>query len=229
MLRYLENNILLRALYFDKSEQEQGLLLSAFFSIALCFARVFYTEDLLFISLIWNLFLAFIPYAVSTFVSLSAKWWQTNMRFAFAFIAWLLFIPNAFYILTDLFHLQKHSGVPLWYDLALILSFAWTGLLLGILSVRQMERIIETKWKLGNGLLFILPIMFLNAFGIYLGRYLRYNSWDVITKPFGLIEDMVYLIIHPLRNRFDWGMIICYAILMTLIYSSIKRISKSVW
>jgi uncharacterized membrane protein len=144
-----------------------------------------------------------------------------------AALAWLLFIPNSFYILTDLFHLDMNEGVPLWYDLALLLSFAWTGLLFGILSVRQMEKLFEKVFRRKLDLLFILPVMALNGFGVFVGRYLRFNSWDVITSPLQLIKDIVYVFIHPIRNRFDWSMIVCYTMLLTLIYYTIKKLSKS--
>jgi uncharacterized membrane protein len=67
------------------------------------------------------------------------------------------------------------------------------------------------------------------SFGIYIGRYLRYNSWDVIANPFQLTEDIWYLLLHPVRNRFDWSMILCYAVFMTLIYTAIKRMSRALW
>lgn len=118
--------------------------------------------------------------------------------------------------------------MPLWFDLALILSFAWNGILLGILSVRQMEKMVELKFGLNKELFFVYPMMLLNSFGIYIGRYLRYNSWDVISNPLQLFNDIVYLVIHPIRNREDWSMIICYSVFMTLIYLMLKRISKSI-
>jgi uncharacterized membrane protein len=64
---------------------------------------------------------------------------------------------------------------------------------------------------------------------VYVGRYLRFNSWDVVTNPFGLAEDVLYLLMHPVLYRFDWSMIFCYAVLMALIYSALKSISKMVW
>jgi uncharacterized membrane protein len=205
---------------------EKVLLLSSLFSIALSFFRVFYTGQLLFLGLIWNLFLAFIPLVVSTCLIQRPGWVENKWKLALNFLAWLLFIPNSFYIITDLFHLENRLVVPLWFDLALIFSFAWNGLLLGVLSVRQMEKIFETRWKWSE-LFLIYPVMLLNAFGIYIGRYLRYNSWDVISNPFGLSEDIVYLIIHPIRNRFDWSMIFCFSVFMTLLYLSIKKLSKA--
>lgn len=226
MYSILTKTYFLRKLYFDRNEIEQTLLLSSLFSILLSFARVVYTRELLFLSLIWNLFLAFVPYAITKWCSYTVQWVESTPKFLVVIATWLLFIPNSFYIITDLFHLEERAGIPLWFDLALIFSFAWNGLLLGVLSVRQMEKLISIKWPFQNEWLFVVPIMFLNAFGIYLGRYLRYNSWDVISKPFGLAEDIVYLFVHPIRNRFDWSMIVCFALLMSFIYLSIKKLAR---
>jgi uncharacterized membrane protein len=228
MFPFLYKNNYLKKIYFQRSEMEKALMLSSVFSIFLAFARVVYTGQLMFLSLIWNLFLAFIPYALTRLLMQRPGWVKNKWKFGAAGFVWLLFIPNSFYIITDLFHLEERAVVPLWFDLALIFSFAWNGLLMGILSVRQMEKLWQSKWK-QNEILFIYPIMLLNAFGIYIGRYLRYNSWDVVSNPFGLSEDIVYLLIHPIRNRFDWSMIICFSIFMTLIYLTIKKLSKEVW
>ena len=225
MSSVLYRNLYLRKIYFQRSELEKVLILSSLFSILLAFARVAYTGQLMFLSLIWNLFLGFIPFLLSRSFFRRPDWIESKWKFALIGICWLLFIPNSFYIITDLFHLEERLVIPLWFDLTLIFSFAWNGLLLGILSVRQMEKVWETKWG-GSELLFVYPVMLLNALGIYIGRYLRYNSWDVVSNPFGLSEDIIYLLIHPIRNRFDWSMIFCFSVFMTLIYLSIKKISK---
>lgn len=211
--------------YSSCTDAEQVLLLSNLFSIGLISFRVVYTGSLLFCFLVWNLFLAFIPYFISVKASETAI--KKKRKFFLWVFVWLLFIPNAFYIITDLFHLDMNEQVPLWYDLALLLSFAWSGLLFGILSVRQMEKLFEQFFNKKFDLLFILPVMALNGLGVYIGRYLRFNSWDVITNPLQLIQDMVYLFIHPIRNRFDWSMIICYSLLLTLIYFTMKKLGKA--
>jgi uncharacterized membrane protein len=108
--------------------------------------------------------------------------------------------------------------MPLWYDLTMIFSFAWNGLLLGVLSVRQMEKIMEIFLKKKAGLLFVFPIMFLNSLGIYIGRYLRFNSWDIITDPFHLIKEILRLAIHPIEYKFVWSMVFCFSVFMTLLY-----------
>ncbi|GGB14148.1 DUF1361 domain-containing protein [Puia dinghuensis] len=216
-----------RKYFFLRTEIDRLLTASILFSSALIAIRMLHTGTTLFLWLLWNLFLAYIPYAIST--------WLTNrqgkgLSRAFSLlmgIVWLLFLPNTFYILTDLYHLHdsRHPLAPEWLDLALIFSCAWNGLLLGVLSLRHMEKLLwpdtRTNW------LFLIPLMALNALGIYTGRYLRYNSWDILSNPFQLITDIARMIIHPLRNQYAWDMIACYTILLLFIYSMMKKIGHA--
>ena len=221
------------------TEMDRLLFLSMLFSCLLTAARVVHTEHRHFIFLVWNLFLAYIPYFISTKLTRmqgrgtapagaqgagrGAGWWALALL-------WLLFIPNSFYIITDLYHLgdlYNDRTMPQWFDLAMILSFVWNGLLLGVLSVRQMERLFLPRLTLARELLFLYPVMWLNALGIYIGRYLRYNSWDIVTDPFRLLRDIALMVIHPLRHQNTWDMVFCFSILMTLIYLMMKRVSKA--
>ena len=226
MYRFLAQQYTSYRFYFQKHELEQTLVLSCVFSVALALTRVAYTGGLLFLFLLWNLFLAFVPYVITRYLQRRVQWIERTPLFVASLVVWLLFIPNAFYIITDLFHLEARPGVPLWFDLALLFSFAWNGLLLGILSVRQMERLVALKWPVISGGMFVVPLMFLNALGIYIGRYLRYNSWDVVSNPAGLAQDVGYLITHPVHHRFEWSMICCFTVFMTFIYSSIKKMAR---
>jgi uncharacterized membrane protein len=227
MYKKLEQHARLQTLYFSKSSLERMLLLSCAFSIAITGFRILVTGEFFFAWLCWNLFLAFVPFAISSHLQKKAGR-ERRLAFFVGSLAWLAFIPNSFYILTDLFHLEQRPPVPLWFDLALILSFAWNGLLLGIVSVWQMERLLTTRFRQVPEWVFITGIMFLNAFGVYIGRYLRYNSWDVVSKPFRLLEDMLELLLHPFRNRLDWGMIICYTLLLSLMYATLKRLGRAI-
>ena len=209
------------------------LAVSMLFSCILVGLRIIHTGRLTFIFMTWNLFLAYVPYAISTGLTARQPQEQTTRERPlriFLSLLWLLFIPNSFYILTDLFHLadgHRNSQIPEWFDLALILSFAWNGLLLGVLSIRQMERIFIPRASVFQGWLFLYPVMWLNALGVYVGRYLRYNSWDIITNPFDLLSDIFGMIIHPLRHHYAWDMIFCFSILLTLMYTLIKKGSAS--
>lgn len=211
-----------------KTELDFCLAASMLFSVVLAITGAIFGGNTILSFLIWNLFLAYVPYAISKWMQRNARWSENGFKFGIAFIIWLLFIPNSFYIITDLFHLGSFSNIPLWYELAMILSFAWNGLLLGILSVRQMEKMMEQYLSKRTELFFIYPVMFLNALGVYIGRYLRFNSWDVITNPFYLINDISNLVIHPIQFKYAWGMVICFSVFMSLMYLTIKRVGKEV-
>lgn len=212
-----------------RSEIDRMLTLSVLCSVGMVMARMIHSGERDFLFLIWNLFLAYIPYFISTWLTHNPSWAAYRRRFIPVFTVWILFIPNTFYILTDLFHLGGHDGAPLWFDLALILSFAWNGLLLGILSVRQMEKIVDTYLPGRTAWLFLYPVMMLNGLGVYIGRFLRFNSWDVLTNPFSLVADIAELLIHPLRYREAWAMVACFTVLMLLVYTTLKKISRMIW
>ena len=144
-----------------------------------------------------------------------------------AAVVWLLFIPNSFYIITDLFHLTHVDSAPKWFDLLLLFSFAWNGIVLGIVSIRRTEIILESITGRSFSLFIIFIVMWLNAFGIYIGRYLRFNSWDILTQPFSLFKEMFEVLFHPLRNKMEWGMIAVYAVFMTMLYITIKKLGEN--
>ena len=223
MMKSTKANAFLR-FYAASTGTGQVLTLSCLFCCSLFAVRFLYTGHRLFAFLIWNLFLAFVPYALSAWMVRRASHLQRSFIIWPVFI-WTLLIPNSFYLLTDLFHLNRYGTMPLWFDLALLLSFAWTGLLFGLLSVRHIEQLLSPWLGRRSQLFFVLPVMTLIGLGIYIGRYKRLNSWDVVAHPFSLAQDMLNLLVHPLRSRFDWSMIICYAILMTLIYMAMKKTS----
>jgi uncharacterized membrane protein len=210
-------------------EIDRLLSFSASFSCLLVIIRMIHTGRDTFLFLIWNLFLAWLPYLITRLLTRMTTF-RPKTLFAGLMLAWLLFIPNSFYIITDLFHVSDHYNdrrMPTWYDLAMILSFVWNGLLLGVLSVRQMEKIVKPHLPAHHELFFLYPLMWLNALGVYTGRYLRFNSWNLITEPFQLVTDIARMIIHPLRNQYAWDMIFCFSILMTLMYLMLKKVSKA--
>ena len=213
-------------LLFLRTEIDRIIMLSVLFSIALLMARIVYTRQLTFLFLVWNMFLAFVPYVLTTQFLRKEDWVENKLKFAVGFFMWLLFIPNSFYILTDLFHLGYTKSVPIWLDLAMILSFAWNGLILGILSVRGVERIVEIHCSPKVNALFIYVIMLMNSLGIYIGRYLRFNSWDVVTNPFDLMIDISKLVMHPFYYKNAWSMILCFSVFMTFAYFTTKKMSE---
>src|SRR4030095_1720819 len=116
----------------------EWLLLSSTFSVFLLMVRMEFTASVAYLFLPWNLFLAFIPYWISKWVGNHPSMLKHSLKRVIVLSTWLLFIPNSFYIITDFFHLDHFRSAPEWFDLLLIFSFAWNGLLCGILSLRSM-------------------------------------------------------------------------------------------
>ena len=153
------------------------------------------TRGTTFLFLAWNLFLAWIPLLISSLLPR----FQNTGRFAVGavLIVWLLFWPNAPYILTDLFHLRPRPGIPYWFDLMLLLSFAWTGLLVGLVSLRQVQKFAARRWSRVRARALVVGVILLGSYGVFLGRYQRWNSWDLFTNPLALVEDVANTFIAP--------------------------------
>ncbi len=203
------------------------LLASSTFSCILLLARMIATASIEYIFLPWNLFLAFIPYFIAKRMIANVSLIEHKIKRVFLLASWLLFIPNSFYIITDLYHITHVHTAPKWFDLLLVFSFAWNGLVAGIISVQKIELILKIILNKTFSFITMLCIMWLCGFGIYIGRYLRFNSWDVITNPFSLISEIITLLFYPLQNTLAWSMTGCYAIFMTLVYYTIKKLGDT--
>ncbi len=201
-----------------------GVLTLSCFSFSIF--RFLYTDTKVFLFLNWNLFLAFLPWLFTSVAILKPKIQYNRILIIFLVSSWLLFFPNAPYILTDLFHLRLRSSMPIWFDLVLILSFAWTGLMFGFLSLWDIERVLSKKLKKVWIRIITVTLLFLGSFGIYVGRYLRWNSWDIITEPFQLMYDIGDRIINPFDHPRTWGMTIFMGIFLNMIYWSFRLIRK---
>jgi uncharacterized membrane protein len=149
--------------------------------------------------LAWNLFLAWIP-VVFAYVALLTSQRRTLLFVivpVFAFL-WLIFFPNAPYILTDLQHLALDvTNVPVWFDVLLLIWFSWTGFLLGIVSLYVMHNIVARAFGRWPGWIFVLAVAGLSSLGIYVGRFLRFNSWDVLQSPSELAVTILGQALDP--------------------------------
>jgi uncharacterized membrane protein len=156
------------------------------FSVSLLTYRILKSDGLSYIFLAWNLFLALIPWWISNYLKQKES---LQIKHLPLIGIWLLFIPNSPYILTDLFHLKLREPFPLWYDLVLVLSFALIGMIVFLKSLKDMFAILKAHVSEMVFTLLIPVVFWLIAFGLYLGRYLRFNSWNVVNHPFRLMRQ----------------------------------------
>lgn len=168
---------------FKISISQQLLLFIAFMSCI----RIVRLQETGILFLAWNLFLAWLPLFFIRQIGLfQSKKWQYGI-----FGLSLLFLPNSIYIFTDLIHLKKDLSAPLWFDLILFLGFALMGFVYFAKTMREMMDYLKSFFTSGFQLKITeLVLVFLCSFGVYMGRYLRLNSWDVFSNPFGIAREI---------------------------------------
>ena len=200
------------------------LSFSGCFMVAL---RTLITLNSNYFFLIWNLFLAWIPLFLSLILIVEEIHKVAKIFFG---VAWIIFYPNASYFITDFihisrggYHLNHQTGIEVivWYDFLMISLFVFTGLLIGFLSLYLLHKKIETKIGFYAGWRFIIAAEILSSYGIYLGRFIRLNSWHVVTNPYNLVKGVLW--------SFNFETIIFVVILsffLTLMYIALYNISQ---
>ncbi len=185
-------------------------------AVVLLVGRIFYTGELRFVFLVWNLFLAFIPYLFSVF---ALKHKENHWRFWPLFGVWMLFFPNAPYILTYFIHLKYSTADTFMMDISLIGIFSVLGLFLGALSLQHIFISLKHHFSPAGSWGIVLGVILLSGIGIYLGRFIRWNSWDILHAPHLILEDIWLLFRHPSEHVFAWkfSMVISMFIFVSLI------------
>lgn len=202
------------------------LCVSTLVALGTWYLRVRYSSETRFAFLIWNLFLAWIPLGFAWLAYTTHKLPRRLMYLLMlgCGFLWLLFLPNAPYILTDLMHLARNRNtvVPPWYDVIMLVWFAWNGLLLGLVSMWLMHAALNRIFKPWVGWLFIASTSVLSGFGIYLGRFLRWNSWDIVSDPASLASDILSPIIYPEENLRTLVFTALFGLFLFLAYSTLQ-------
>ncbi len=201
----------------------QKILLAFFGFIALLLlVRISFAGQLYYLFLVWNIFLAWIPFVISNYfekVKSSAIWLQVVL-----FCCWLAFFPNALYIVTDLIHLDTESSVPKWFDAILLFSSSVTGLLMAFISLYRAECFLHIRIHKSLQPFVIIFILFLGSFGVYLGRFLRWNSWDIVSNPLELLVSIGKRIISPIDHAETWAVTLIFTMFFYLLYMAIKKL-----
>ncbi|HEX6731366.1 MAG TPA: DUF1361 domain-containing protein [Pyrinomonadaceae bacterium] len=192
-----------------------------FWCVAMVAVRINRTGTVYYAFLISNLVLACVPLFLSTALRITNHWrfhWTIQLTL---FSLWLLFLPNAPYILTDILHLARVSHAPAWYDLALLLSCSGTGLLLGYLSLIDVQGIVARIFGTAFSWIFALVSLVLSGFAIYLGRFLRWNSWDVLVDP-TRVFDIMGALLQPWAHGRALAVTVVFGVILTLGYITLR-------
>jgi uncharacterized membrane protein len=203
------------------------LLLASLLACGLYAGRVYFSHRTTFNFMILNLFLAWIPYGFSLAATLlfarRPKAWGWLLVPG---LLWLMFLPNAPYIVTDFLHLSARPPVPTWYDIGMLTVFAWTGCFLGVVSLRQMQAIVRSYFGALVSWLFALGTIGLTGLGIYLGRFLDWNSWDLLTQPHSILLAIAVRFIHPIRYKEAYGVSLVFAAFLLVCYLTFVSIEN---
>jgi uncharacterized membrane protein len=200
-----------------------ALMLLTLFGMLLCQVRYYFTGEYKYFFLIYNLGLAWIP---MWFALLGYNLLKNGSKVVplgwLSFGFWLVFFPNAPYILTDILHFNRFDGtVPWWFDLGMILTFAITGLLCGLASQFVVHEVVTARTNAVFGWVVAITTSLLAGFGIYLGRVLRWNSWDLWHNSGEVLRDIADRVTMPLAHSHAWGLTALMGTFLVLMYLAI--------
>jgi uncharacterized membrane protein len=165
--------------------------------------------------LIWNLALAWIPLLFAAgFAALSRSVWQLPWL-----LGWLAFLPNAPYLVTDLAHLG--DGVELWRHVLQYGFAAWTGIMLGVVSLRLIHARTERDYGVVSGWAVVVVSIGLCAIGVVIGRFQRWNSWDLVRQPKAVLATTLEWMRSPFANHQSTGVALAVAAFFGLAYLTI--------
>jgi len=204
-----------------------SLILFAAFACTLVITRMSLTDHITYSFLIWNLILAWIPLFFSISLLFQSRTNKSSLSITLLLGGmWLLFYPNAPYIITDLVHVKARTDIPFWFDQILIMSFILNSLLVGFLSLAINEALITQHFNKWAGRIFVLSVSILSGFGIYLGRYERWNSWDIFQDLPNLLSTILTKILHPTIHPKTYGVTILFSTFLLIGYLIFKNMTN---
>ncbi|SCX88489.1 Uncharacterized membrane protein [Nonlabens sp. Hel1_33_55] len=201
------------------------------FCLVILAIRVKLSHEFYLIFMGWNLFLALLPYALTWFVKQNAsllshlpRFWKRLFLIG-SFCLWLLFLPNAPYMITDFIHLELEAELW-WLDFLVFCCYSIAGIYFMYLSIEHWKSIFQIRLRKSKKRLATCTLFFLSAIGVYLGRSLRYNSWDILSDPTSIITDSLKLFINPFDYYFIWMQILSLALILSFGYMVFQKFTN---
>ncbi len=208
----------------------QGILLALAVSngVSLVFLAIKQASNGDYSFLLWNWLLALLPLGFSfvLVISLQQRRWMSWQNLSLSFF-WLIFLPNSFYLASDLIHLREASAVNVLFDVMLLLSFSFNGFIAGMLSLYMVHRELYRRFWASQVHTLIAGVLLSSSFAIYLGRNLRWNTWDVFIHPAGLVFDVSDRIINPTAYPQAFSTTLGFFVLLGSIYLVLWQFGRS--
>lgn len=188
-------------------------------AIILLIARYVQSDSTRYIFLIWNLTLAAIgPLLAWWLVYRVQRYGWLKLPQVLLTIGWLAFLPNSFYIITDYIHLRQTYEISILYDVVMMTGFVLAGLILGYTSVYMVHRELQKRLPLRYVWLCISGVFLASSFAIYLGRFSRWNTWDIFLKPAGLLFDVSDRVVNPIVHFETYVTTVTFFVLLLSVY-----------
>jgi len=211
-------------LTFLKSHNTVYLLLFSVFCSCLIFTRIVIEGNLTFLFLIKNLGLAWLPYLISQFFKITSL---TKTKMGIALFFWLLFFPNTIYTITDLEYVFYRPSLKVWFDIIMLFSYAVLSVFLGLASLRNFEVLMLKKYGKMKSTILVIVALQLGSIGVYLGRFKRLNSSDVLTKPKELFLELNEIFSSSLGDSNLYIITIVFTIAMYILYYGVFHFAKN--
>lgn len=188
-------------------------------SVFLLIFRILSSDSSRYFFMLWNLILAVIPVVLAWWLyeRLKTKPWLSPKQLLIT-AGWLFFLPNSFYLVTDFVHLRQTFEVSLLYDVVLFTSFALSGIILGFLSLYLVHNELNKRLKTKQSWILVILLLLAGSFAIYLGRFSRWNTWDILLEPAGLLFDVSDTFVNPNSNSETYETTLIFLILLLPLY-----------
>jgi uncharacterized membrane protein len=174
--------------------------------------------------LVWNLFLGAIPLMASGLLVRADRDRAPVALRGMWFAVWLLFLPNAPYIVSDFLHLHPRPPIALWFDITVIYSFAASGVVLCYASVADVHALFDRHWGRVAGWGLALGSLLLSGLGVYLGRFVRWNSWDAFIHPHRILRHVSSYSLDPSDHPRSIGVTLVYGVGLMLGYVVLRSV-----
>jgi len=191
------------------------------------FGVIFYDSGFLWF-LNWNLFLAWLPLISAWMLChhLKKNRWLSVQGIVWS-VVWLVFLPNSFYIASDFVHLKVTATRALLFTIVMLMSFTINGMILGFSSLYLVHRELVKRLKPTTAHGVVTGVLLLSSFAIYLGRYLRWNTWDLLINPAGLIFDISDRLINPSSYAETFRITFVFFVLLSSLYATIWQATRT--
>jgi uncharacterized membrane protein len=207
--------------WYISTRARLGLTLAAasVASVGLWFVAALRNHSWDFAYLSWNLFLAWIPLGLMLWLEkvLRRKLWSSWQALVIT-IAFVTFLPNTFYLTTDVIHLQEVPRVDLVFDVVVFMSFIMNAFIIGLISVYMFHVELRKRLSVAKSWSLLATLLLLISFAIYIGRDLRWNTWDIILNPASILFEVSDRLLAPAQHPELFSTTLGFFVLITATY-----------